>query len=117
MIREKDALITDNEGCWTFLNVYPNTYLMMVLGGNQMAELENKKKQIFITKVTLPSDVRAKAWGKPFSAKVRDDNVCNFTWKADIKPGQTIDFNVGGVFEGENSTTDTGVYGLKFMKA
>ena len=83
--REKDKLISDNEGCFS----------SVTLGG-----ISGRK--INITEVTLPSDVRAKAWVKGGEGS---EKVCGFNWKADIKPSETKKFLFGDNVK------------LKFMKA
>ena len=113
-LREKDTLITTNEGCWTFLDVEPNSFKLGFI--SDMSELiTNPYKIVYITKVKLPSDVRAEAWGAPYNA---NRGVCRdkHTLKTSIEPGATMTFDVPSPSLGSNYGNNY-VYGLKFMKA
>jgi len=64
---------------------------------------------MLIHRLTLPSDVKAQAWGTvPPNSGVGSNNICGFNQKISIKPGDTVTFNLpSGNDNGENA-----VYGL-----
>jgi hypothetical protein len=88
----------------------------MIYGGNNIFEdIDNMHKRIYITRLTLPSDVKAQAWGTvPPTPGVAFKNLCGFNPKISIKPGETITFDVPSGFDDHAENV---VYGLKFMKA
>lgn len=113
--RKKDRLIDTNQGCWTFLNVYPNLFKLQHGNFNDPSDaIKHYQSVVFITKLTLPSDVRAEAWGFPWNA---DNGLCQgqFTLRARIEPGDTKTFEIPSAMDIQIPGRIY-VCGLKFFK-
>jgi hypothetical protein len=110
---KKDKLITQNGGCWSFLDLRPGDFKIDGTGLAFDESMRNFGRRIFITSVTLPSDIKAEAWGLQGERDAGGKRVCNYVWKANIDPGETKTFTVPKTLDPAGPDN---VLGLKFMR-
>ena len=93
---DKDKLITDKGGCWSFADAFPSVFILNPTKFVDFRQvIQNSVNTIYISKVTLPSDIRAHAWGKQDPQSVGGQSVCdNYIWIDDIQPKETKTFDV-----------------------
>ena len=110
---KKDKLITKNGGCWSFLDLRPGDFKIDDTGLAFDESMRNFGRRIFITSVTLPSDIKAEAWGLQGERDAGGKRVCNYVWKANIDPGETKTFTVPKTLDPAGPDN---VLGLKFTR-